>query len=85
MSDNQYVGENNATIIQIDFSDTDTEGFSKSLDIRLPDKTGASIPLGDTDVVEYPLPASMTQKVGRIEVQPYAIDMSGDKIMWGVF
>ncbi len=81
--DNQYAGENNATIITVDFSDSGVDGYAKWIDLRLEDGTGAPVLLGIDEIVNYTLPVEFMQR-GRLEIQPYAISDEGDRVKFDI-
>lgn len=81
--EDQFAGENNSTTLRLDFTGESVDAWAKWLDIRLPDGTGAPVLLGGDLVEDFVIPVSMTQQ-GRMEIQPYAIDLDGDKQIWAI-
>lgn len=72
-----FAGENNASQLIIDYTGTPCEDWVKWLDVRKSNGETGNVSLG-TDVIVYqPIPNEWTEK-GRLEINPYAIDGSGN-------
>lgn len=71
--DPQYVGENNATQLTIDFADCDVDGFAKFLEVKVDDVLLPTYDLGVGDEVTTLVPSSWLAH-SRLEIQPLATD-----------